>query len=279
VTEALDGAVEIYDNSKWKSELQQKGFFGGDAELTFQLLNTDGSTLGDVTTWKFYIGGKNPDDAKCKAFIDRSATSAHGNMWFAYAIAKSESKDYNGEGSRYNQFWDKASRFAKIEHKAGEVLWANNPDEDPPKGFGMFQVTGNKYNEKADIPRKQLWNWQDNVLGGLEIIRSKRDAAYYGAWDYMNGTMKQEGSRTIPRGRRLQAKQDMGHDVGVPDHTVRSVTFKDGTEKPIEDAETIRLYNGGHYLTWDRSAHVWKFMTTNKYGFNYVDRVCQEVEP
>jgi hypothetical protein len=55
--------------------------------------------------------------------------------------------------------------------------------------------------------------------------------------------------------------------------------FKDGTARPIEDAETIRLYNGGHYITWDRSAHAWKFMATNKYGFNYVDRVCKEVEP
>jgi hypothetical protein len=36
--EALDGAVEIFNHATWLSELQQKGFFGGDAEFTYQLL-------------------------------------------------------------------------------------------------------------------------------------------------------------------------------------------------------------------------------------------------
>ena len=44
--EALDGAVEIFNHATWLSELQQKGFFGGDAELTYQLLKSDGTTLG-----------------------------------------------------------------------------------------------------------------------------------------------------------------------------------------------------------------------------------------
>ncbi|MEI6834989.1 MAG: hypothetical protein WCL28_13465, partial [bacterium] len=178
VTESLDKAVEIYDNTKWKNEIGQKGFFGGEAELTFQILNADGSALGKENKWNFYIGGKNPDEKKTKTFIIETATTVQQPMaWFVYAIAKHESRDYNGLNSRYNQFWDNSGRFAKVDHHGGEVLWVNNPDEDPPKGFGMFQVTGNKSDESANIPRKQLWNWQDNVMGGLDIIASKRSIA------------------------------------------------------------------------------------------------------
>jgi hypothetical protein len=183
VTETLDGAVEIYDNTKWKNELAQKGFFGGNAELTFQILKGDGSALGEETTWKFYIGGKNPEDTKTRTFITETATTVQQPMaWFVYAIAKHESQGYNDgvngqQNTRYNQFWDATGRFAKVDHHAGEVLWVDNPGEDPPKGFGMFQITGNKSDESANIPRKQLWNWQDNVRGGLDIIASKRGIA------------------------------------------------------------------------------------------------------
>ena len=130
----------------------------------------------------FYIGGKNPDDARCKTFITQTTVQVQQPMsWFAYAIAKHESKDYNATGSRYNQFWDTSGRFGGVDHLAGEVLWVNNPNEAPPKGFGIFQVTGNASDNTADIPRKQLWNWQENVRGGLAIVASKRAIAgrYY----------------------------------------------------------------------------------------------------
>ncbi len=175
ITENLDGVIEIYDHPKWISEIEQKGFFGGDAELSFQLLKSDESPLMPEKKLMFYIGGKNPDSIKCKSYITDTATAVQQPMaWFAYAIAKHESKDYNGKGSRYNQFWNGSGRFAKMNHHAGEVLWVDNPGEAPPKGFGLFQVTGNLTSNKADIPRKQLWNWQDNVRAGLAIVAGKR---------------------------------------------------------------------------------------------------------
>lgn len=44
-----------------------------------------------------------------------------------------------------------------------------------PGGYGIYQVTGNAANSEAIIPRKILWNWQDNVGAGLDIIKSKAD--------------------------------------------------------------------------------------------------------
>lgn len=282
VEEALDGTVEIFNHSGWSAELNGKGFFGGEAELMYQLLKSDGTPLSSEGKLLFSIGGRNPDDAKCKSYINNNAMSAHGNMWFCYAIAKSESKNYNGAGSRYNQFWDKPGFYGRpphrTEHVAGEVLWVDTPGEGPPKGFGMFQVTGDKDDQTTDIPRQLLWNWQKNADAGITIIRDKRDRVYAGAWDYLNGAMKEKGSRTIFRGRRRQALQDTGGNVPVPTHSVRGVAFQEGTSRVIEDAENIRLYNGGHYVLWDRAAKQWSFSKTNKFGFNYVDRVCQEIE-
>lgn len=77
----------------------------------------------------------------------------------------------------------------------------------------------------------------------------------------------------------MQARQDTGHDAPVPTETVGNVTFQDATNRVIEDADNIRLYNGGHYIQWDHAATQWTFDRTNKFGFNYVDRVCTEVQP
>ena len=215
----------------WLSELQQKGFFGGDSELTYTLHKSDGKALGSEQKMLFYIGGKNPDDAKCRIFITQTANQRQQPMaWFAYAIAKHESKDYNGAGSRYNQFWDKAGRFGGTDHQAGEVLWVNNPSEAPPKGFGMFQITGNAINNKADIPRKQLWDWHEGVRGGLEIVASKREIA----------------DRYFARIQRKSAQHKTAYqgclppNISIGSHTFSSV-----------DAIQIYGYNGTGSVTID----------------------------
>jgi hypothetical protein len=144
----------------------------------------------------------------------------------------------------------------------------------------MFQVTGNITSKFFNIPREQLWNWQKSALAGLIIVRHKQDAAYDGTWDYMNGTMPHQKVAGQPRGQRPQAKKASNNvDVPVPDETVRSVTFKDGTGRTIEAAVAIKAYNGAvrHYCGWNNANKNWEFFRTNGM-FNYVERVCQEVE-
>lgn len=278
--EALDGAVEIFDHAGWIAALVEKGFFGGEAELKYQLLQSDGTALGTEEKMLFSIGGKNPERAKCKKYIDDNATSAHGNMWFAYAIAKSESSAFN-PGERYNQFWKKTGSYDKRPHKQGDPTWAKASWEESAGGFGIFQVTGDISSKFFTIPREQIWNWQKNVSAGLTILRHKQDAAYDGTWDYMNGTMPHQDKPGESRGQRLQAKKaNKGVDLSVPDETVRGVTFTDGTaDRRIEAAVTIKAYNGAarHYVGWNNAKKKWEFFRTNG-KFNYVDRVCQEVE-
>lgn len=236
VEEALDGTVELFANTDWISQLQQKGFFGGEAELTYQLLKSDGAALSTETKMLFSIGGKNPDDDKCKSFITQAANQTQPPMaWFAYAIAKHESKDYNGSGSRFNQFWEKSGRFGGVDYNEGEVLWVNNPGEEPPKGFGLFQVTGNVLKKNADIPRQQLWNWQENVRGGLAIVASKRGIA----------------DRYFARIKRTSPQHKTAFDaclppmIGVGTHSFSSA-----------DAIQVYCYNGTGAIS-GRTALIW----------------------
>ena len=41
-----------------------------------------------------------------------------------------------------------------------------------------------------------------------------------------------------------QRNADNANGVALPNHTVRSVTFAEGTNRTMESAVTIKLYNG-----------------------------------
>ena len=58
------------------------------------------------------------------------------------------------------------------------------------------------------------------------------------------------------------------------------VTFEDKTSYVIEDAVTMKLYNGasgGNYCAWDGTNNKWKFNQYNNMGFDYVNAICNEV--
>jgi hypothetical protein len=262
--------------------LQAEGFFGGDATLTYRLKSGTNEILAPQTI-KFRIGGENPDDARCRTYIETLPDAGpNGSLWFAYAIAKSESRDYNGQGSRYNQFLELPTHVQDV----GRPLWGNDGGTTPG-GYGMFQVTGDASDSTANIPRKQIWNWQENVSAGLAILASKRTTAV--AW------MTQQKNANNANGTAL------------PDHTVGIVTFSEGTARTMTHAVTIKLYNGasraptgfvdggsapgfrldpqgsGHYCFWRNTSNEWALNRFNDppdpiQPFNYVARVCGEVE-
>ncbi len=297
---------EIHADADWTTAVTE-GFFGGDAKVVYKITKADGTLEHPETTVLFRIAGQNPEDDRCKEFINNNATSQNGNnngfMWFAYAIAKHESNLYGGEATyypftvvqpnqaKYNQFraLGGGQSGARVAGKEGIPLHVN-AEGFGPGGIGMFQVTGNSTNSLAVIPREQLWNWQKNVTGGLDIIRHKRD--YWetsgtehtqGAWAWMN--MPDLKSNGIPKGQRLQAKAyNNDTDLPVPSHTVQSITFEDGTDHVIEDAVTLKMYNGasaGHYCSWDdvSNPNKWKFNITNVGGKNYVEDILKELDP
>lgn len=279
-----DGSFKQVSGDTWQiwSEYQNKDFFGGNATLTYRLKSGSTEILPE-TKIDFRIGGKNPDDAQCQAYIESLPDAGpNGSLWFAYAIAKSESKDYNGQGSRYNQFLELPTHTQDV----GRPLWGNDGGTTPG-GYGMFQVTGNASDSTADIPRKQIWNWQENIAGGLAILASKRTTAV--AWI------------------NQQKNANNANGTALPDHAVGIVTFSEGTTRTMTHAITVKLYNGasraptgfvdsgstpgfrldprgsGHYCFWRKSSNEWALNRFNDppdpiQPFNYVARVCEEVE-
>ena len=279
-----DGSFKQVTGDTWQiwSEYQNEDFFGGNATLTYRVKSGSTVVLPEAKI-DFRIGGKNPDDARCKSYIEMLPEGGPGgSLWFAYAIAKSESMDYNGQGSRYNQFLELPTHVQDV----GRPLWSPD-DETTPGGYGMFQVTGDASDSTANIPRKQIWNWQENVAGGLAILASKRTTAI--AW------MNQQKNAGNANGTTL------------PDHTVGIVTFSEGTARIMTHAVTIKLYNGasrapagfvdsgsapgfrldpqgsGHYCFWRNASNQWALNRFNDPPdpippFNYVARVCGEVE-
>jgi hypothetical protein len=259
-----DGSFQTVTGDTWKiwEAYANEIFFGGEATLTYKLMTGATETFTPQTI-KFRIGGKNPTPARAKTYIESLPNAGpQGNLWFAYAIAKSESQDYNGEGSRYNQFL----RLPQNPIDNGRPLFGDDRNEDGtpngPGGYGMFQVTV----ATIDIPRQQIWDWQKNATGGLAIIASK--------WTLASNWMTSQ---------RNQALLQRGQAVPVGNRTEAAVTFAEGTARVIEHAVTIKAYNGasrGHYCSWDNAGQgVWKYNPLNNLNFNYTNRVCTEAEP
>lgn len=176
--EALDGAVEVFSHESWIAALVEKGFFGGEAELRYQLLTSAGAAMGTETTMLFSIGGKNPEDNLAKQYIDPAAQAADTRLErLSYAVAKHESKDYNGNGSRYNAFWESHARRFRHDHRKGDPLWCLSTGESSAGGFGIYQITGNLTSQFAIIPREQFWSWRRNVDAYIKIVKTGGSAA------------------------------------------------------------------------------------------------------
>ena len=251
----------------------QKGFFGGEAKLTFKYKDQP------EQTFLFSIRGRNPNPVTCKSYIKEQTPDDMD--WFTYAIAKSESKDYGGQ-PYYNQFLANGGKYSPVPGQEGIPLHGKDSDTTPG-GFGLFQVTGTVSNPKEKILRGQIWNWQENVKAALKIIKNKRTQAV----DWMDSQKQQS-------------------NIPLPAHTVLNVTFKEGTPQTMKDAVTMKAYNGasraplgfvdngnvpgfylaptkaGHYCYWDNvdpdPHNTWALSRYNDKEFNYVLRVCKEVE-
>jgi hypothetical protein len=275
-----DGSFQTVAGDTWRiwEAYASETFFGGAATLTYKLMTGTTETLAPQTI-RFRVGGRNPDAARARTHIESlTDCGPTGSLWFAYAIARSESQDYNGSGSRYNQFL----RLPQNPRDNGFPLWGNDGGTRPG-GYGMFQVTGNVQDSEVNIPRDQIWNWQSNAAAARVIIVDKRRAS--------TNWMTTQSNATHANG------------TAVPSHTVGNVTF-DGTTYTMLHACTIKAYNGaskpstdtdnatiagfvvdpsypsiGHYGYWHSGQDKWGLCRFNNLGFNYVLRVCGEVQP
>lgn len=195
-----DQEWRIFESEDWTNELAGNGFFGGTAKLYLWFPSQGAEPTEPIYT--FRIGGKNPDPAKAKTFINSTAGS---QFWYAYAIAKHETYGRvreNGSIRFYNQFYTnyKGGPIGDASVDMGWAAWAKgwplyNLDrgkkkdgtryQNGPGGYGMYQLTLGPKLPDATIPaggeafitRAQVWNWQENVRGAINELQGKLSAA------------------------------------------------------------------------------------------------------
>lgn len=276
--ETLDGAVEIFSHADWIAELQDKGLFGGEAKLTYQLLKSGGSLLGAESIMLFSIGGKNPEDGLAKDYIDTKATAADSRLTrLSYATGRHESKDYNGEGSRYNQFWEGYARRYRIDHCRGNPLWCKSPDEESAGGFGIFQITGNLSSQFAAIPREQIWNWRKNVDAYVTIVKTGGSAAKGSAMDRFIAAV----ARTYPSDNEAQTSPtSYSYDGGSYDAwemgTITLYNGAGGCPKSILKSASGKIYepiNPWKFFPASAAGTRWRYHSNSN---NYLHEVIQE---
>lgn len=266
-----NGSFQDITNGKWDiwSDYSTLPFFGGDATLTYKING------GAEQTIKFAIGGRNPDDDKCKAYTQ----GRPGAPWYAYAIEKHESQAYNA--GFYNQFWERSGNSSPINggvnytFTKGDPLVVRSPGETGVGGTGLAQVTGAGGNKTSPASRQVYWNWQQNIDEFMSILAGKIQIAE----TFMNDTSPRSSTNPMPTGQRPQTVYHTGSNVPVPSRVQGQVTFGDvqGQKRP-EEAVAIKAYNGAssHWCSWrGPTVHEWQF----NYGQNnYVERVGNQVE-
>jgi hypothetical protein len=285
-----NGDFQVVTGDTWRvwQDYAALQFFGGNATLTYKLMNGATEVIAPQTL-HFRIGGKNPTPARARTFIETLPNAGQqGTVWFSYAIAKTESKDYNDygttTGTRYNQFLTHPIRWGQ---SLGRPVWGNDGG-NRPGGYGMFQVTSP---DTENISREQIWNWQENARGGVVIVTSKRADA--SAW------------------MTRQKNVSNANGIALPSLTVASVTFAEGTNRTMIDAVTMKANNGasaapssftdtegpvtgfiidpqsgGYFCYWKNSASGTNKWALSRYNnpppginpFNFTLRVCNEVE-
>ncbi|MEI6713571.1 MAG: Ig-like domain-containing protein [Verrucomicrobiota bacterium] len=310
---------KIFETQEWKREIETLGLFGGEAKLYWcpeLKLGGSTSTGREFQVAHFRIGGENPangfgrfwlesrgyNDEENVQWAGKDDLGHEGKLWFAYAIAKSETAEYqyrrpqpDGPPSFYNQFISNPKK-----PDLGYPTW-NDDGPNRPGGYGVFQVTGDKISENKDIPRDQIWSWRQNMKAGGDIIRFK--------WAGAN--------------KMLSSYRNLSKETKIPPLWVRETLFSDDTAHQILAPMVMKRYNGlsmpdpgdfidlgdsgtgyvqgfrvskperADFCFWDERTRQWALSRYNglvetknveggkkrKFiGFDYVYRVCEHVE-
>jgi len=145
----------VFESLDWQQEIAQRGFFGGTAKA-YLWVPSASPTPPTEPFITFRIGGRSPDEARARTYIDQRAGANH---WYAYAIAKHET--FGRASARfYNHFYTDyrgpANRIGANANDMGWVAWAKgwplyNLDrsygtatgyrQNGPGGDGLFQYT------------------------------------------------------------------------------------------------------------------------------------------
>jgi|GEM_PF-4697808 len=274
----------IFESQDWLNEIQQRGFFGGTGKLYLWMPSQQDEPTEPI--FSFRIGGKNPDPQLARQFIDQSAGA---QFWYAYAIARHETfgrARVNGQIRYYNQFYtdERGGPIGDASVDMGWAGWAKgwplyNLDrfrgrdgirhQNGAGGYGVYQLTwGPKHPNDAQgtgsnafIPRKMVWNWQDNVTGAIAELQVKATAA---------AVLRDGLQASYPQWPALPNEGQLSGLEAIV------VTFYNGTEglpstdRPVNGAIRRSCWTARTQTQGGTTVRVWRF---NQNERNYVQSV------
>lgn len=271
----------FYPSSGWKkvkiNEIWDIDFGaemrGGKAYVYYKSGNTTKSEI-------FYIRGTNPTEQAVRTYL----TAQSYNEWFIIKIIREESgstvvgqamKQFNS-GTNYGTAWTST---------------IGCPNMGYPRGFGLMQLDnfGTANGTLLVANPNQIWNWKANIDRGVQFLRDdKIDWAERRINGYLT-TIQNWNAANPDNPVNDSIKIERGDNAGstvltVPEgNTTINETIAinpTGTQRRIQDALTLKYYNGGSYCTLRlkqiTNKPYWTIDRLNNLNppFNYVERVC-----
>ena len=150
------------DNIKTKSPLTKTSPYEWDMQKYFGSKIFGGAVVvksedGKSVLANFKLRGMNPNDADVVKFIKANC----GVHWYAVAIARHESRQRNYVFNQFNSSYYKPSIVGV-------------PNCGMPDGWGIMQIDSRR---GSDILTNEVYNWQDNVRGGIKVMDKARTEA------------------------------------------------------------------------------------------------------
>jgi hypothetical protein len=258
-----NGWKKVKMNEEWAVDFGQE-IRGGTALLMCRNGN-------NTDTIEFHIRGTNPTEGQIKNYMKLKDYT--NQYWFIVKMTRQESsmRQFEGKGEYSKKKLDK--------HKQGK----GEPLYGPPKGFGLKQLD-NWAKDTKHATEQHLWNWKENIDGGVEVIKEKkavvdkakaRHAEMIEKWNKKNSTNQVSDSLEIIA----------GDNIGSVIYTITegketfAVSPANSSQRNIYDALWIKLFNGGkNYYQVNqkdtKSKPVRQINRTNSLNKNYVYEVC-----
>ncbi|MDQ0782158.1 PAAR-like protein [Chryseobacterium sp. W4I1] len=251
-------AYMIANKGKTKWDVDFRGLFRG-GTATVEMWNEAKTSI--LSTFQFYIRGKNPTKETVKKYMN---DKGYLKYWPVYRMILHES------GSEFHpvvrQFWDPEfvgkgkNRKEAVYGPSGRVFESKGiPNYGEPDGWGICQIdfsyekrkkTDQDYISRINKNPNYIWNWKENLSIKMDKkISDKLDAAK----DYLEKLLKKSNYLVKP------TEQEEGNltykwcPTTIPELSYLNKYMPQKADnssvKSLLDAEFIKLYNGGHYIT------------------------------
>jgi len=283
-------AFMIANKGKTKWDVDFRGLFRG-GTATVEIWNEAKTSI--LSTFQFYIRGKNPTKEAVKKYMN---DKGYLKYWPVYRMILHES------GSEFHpvvrQFWDPEfvgkgkNRKEAIYGPSGRVFESKGiPNYGEPDGWGICQIdfsyekrkkTDQDYITRINKNPNYIWNWKENLSIKMDKkISDKLDAAK----DYLEKLLKKSNYLVKPTEQKEGNLTYKWCPTTIPELSYLNKYMPQKADnssvKSLLDAEFIKLYNGGHYITNINSNGNATFKNYEEYKgikISYVEKISNITE-